>query len=490
MGNALLKRAMELEEAILDNSTYDDTREKVNAMYDTLYPWQKEFISLTKNKWEGCLCAANQIGKTYLGTFMDSVHAMGIYPDEWDGHVFDNPPTIWCLGYSGVKVKDLIQEPLFGIRTNSFFTGGLIPQSKIVMGGWESMTGTPKAMHKVRVKHVNGISKVVFWSYSQGQHALMGDKVDWSHVDEEPKDQSIYPQLLTRGINGDNGKRGKIICTFTPENGRTELVVKFMENAGPTQFFMNKGWNDAPHLSEEKKEGLLASYPKHQRDMRSKGIPMLGHGLIYDFGEDSVICDPFDIPSHFRVMDGMDFGWNHPQARIRMVFNTETGQHWITHAWKQSEMTPDQARGATRSWALNCPTAWPADGLNSEKGSGEQQKKSYVDAGFKLLYGHACWPMVGEKKGGMSVEQGLYEIYNLISEGNLKVFSGCRVILDEMLQYHRDDKGKIVKANDDALDAMRYAFMMRRYAVSYGEIINPKKKRVIMPKPMPVMGIR
>ena len=61
-------------------------------------------------------------------------------------------------------------------------------------------------------------------------------------------------------------------------------------------------------------------------------------------------------------------------------------------------------------------------------------------------------------------------------KGQFKIFSGLRDLLDEFLQYHRDDKGKIVKALDDLLDALRYAYMMRRFAKQVGDIgAKPKK---------------
>src|SRR5690606_16736574 len=129
------------------------------------------------------------------------------------------------------------------------FECGLIPADKIV--SWESATGTPNAMRTVRVKHASGgLSVCQFWSYSQGQHAIMGDVVDWVHIDEEPVDQKIRPQVLTRTVNGDKGRGGRIIYTFTPENGRTDLVVQFMDTPSPSQFFMMKGWSDAPHMTE------------------------------------------------------------------------------------------------------------------------------------------------------------------------------------------------------------------------------------------------
>ncbi len=58
------------------------------------------------------------------------------------------------------------------------------------------------------------------------------------------------------------------------------------------------------------------------------------------------------------------------------------------------------------------------------------------------------------------------------------MFEGLRDLLTEFLQYHRDDKGKINKKMDDILDAMRYAYMMRRFAIRYGDIGPPKVVQV------------
>lgn len=473
--NAALNRkdSLELLELLEIQAKRDETY-RFRKMFNLLYDWQTNFIKDTATYSAVCLCAANRIGKTFTGTYIDAIHLMGDYPDDWKGHRFTKAPLVWCLGFSGEKTRDLLQSEIFGRLKEGEWTGGLIPSELIV--DHRSMTGTPGAFREIRVKHSSGdIAVCQFWSYSQGQHALMGDSVDWYHIDEEPKDQTIYPQVLTRTATGGNivdGKPegGRGILTFTPENGRTELVVKFMDDPGKSQKFIQKGWNDAPHLSDEVKEKLLESFPVHQRDMRSKGVPMLGHGRIYDFSEDFITCEPFEIPRHFRVIDGMDFGWDHPQSRIRLAFNPDTDEHFITHAWKESKCTPDVAWGATKSWALNCPTSWPHDGLNSEKSSGEQQKKAYEDAGFNLTGERATWP-----DGGNGVEAGIFEIRDLMSKGKFKIFNGLRAVLDEALQYHRDDKGKIVKSRDDALDAVRYAYMMKRYAVSYGDIIDPKE---------------
>lgn len=457
---AATRREQEELLALLEERERRDSIYRYRNVFSSLYPWQKQFIADTATYSQVCLIAANRIGKTYTGTYIDSIHALGEYPGDWGGHRFDHAPLIWCLGYSGEKTRDLLQAPIVGRKNGDTFLGGLIPPERIL--GYESMVGTPNALRTLMVSHSSGgIARIQFWSYSQGQHALMGDAVDWFHIDEEPRDQAIFPQVLVRTASGDKGNGGRGILTFTPENGRTEMVIQFMDTPSRAQKCIQKGWDDAPHLSERVKEDLLSSFPAHQRDMRTKGIPMLGHGRIYDLPEESITCEPFDIPKHFAIIDGMDFGFDHPQSQIQLAIDRENDRFYVTRAWKQSRVSPNEAWGACKPWAENVPTAWPLDGLQTEKGSGKQQREYYSQAGFSMLPEYAKWP-----DGSNGVEAGLMELRDLMKKGKLKVFAGLRDFFDEFLQYHRDENGKISKVKDDLLDALRYAYMMRRYAVS------------------------
>lgn len=433
-------------------------------VFESLYGWQKEFIGATAQYSQCCLIAANRIGKTFLGTYVDAIHALGDYPEDWNGHKFDHAPLIWCLGYSGEKTRDLLQAAIVGKKQGDKYMGGLVPADRII--GTESMAGTTNALRSVFIKHASGsTSTLQFWSYSQGQHALMGDAVDWFHIDEEPRDRTIFPQVLVRTATGDKNNGGRGILTFTPENGRTELVIQFMDSPSNAQFCMQKGWDDAPHLSEKVKSELLTSFPVHQREMRTRGVPMLGHGRIYDFSEELISCDPFEPPEHFFVIDGCDFGYDHPQAQVQLLWDKDSDTFYLSKAWKARGVTPAQAWGATKNWSENVPTAWPLDGLQTEKGSTTQLKQYYIDAGFNMLNEHATWP-----DGGNGVEVGLMELRDLMVTGRFKVFSGLRDWFEEFIQYHRDENGKIHKLKEDLLDATRYAYMMRRYAVQLSQV--------------------
>lgn len=65
-----------------------------------------------------------------------------------------------------------------------------------------------------------------------------------------------------------------------------------------------------------------------------------------------------------------------------------------------------------------------------------------------------------------------------MQKGKFKIFAGLRNVFEEVGQYHRDEKGKIVKTRDDLLDAIRYAYMMRRHAVQFDGLGKKKAKLV------------
>jgi len=224
----------------------------------------------------------------------------------------------------------------------------------------------------------------------------------------------------------------------------------------------NVTWDDAPHLNDETKAQLLAAYPAYQREMRTKGIPAVGAGLIFTIPDDDIKIAPFQIPPHWFILNGQDFGWDHPQAHCQLAWDKDSDILYLTHAWRKSQQDATQAWTAVKGWSKHFPTAWPHDGLQHEKGGGEVLKAQYQKAGFNMLPEHATWPLPA---GGMSVEAGVWELHERMQNGTFKVFSTLLDFFEEKRLYHRDEHGKIVKTRDDLLSATRYAYMMRRHAV-------------------------
>ena len=423
---------------------------------------------------------------------MDAYHLTGDYPADWEGIKFEFAPMCWLLGYSGEKTRDLLQTKLFGRLTNQTFEGGLIMADRIV--DYKSMSGTSGACREVRVKHkTGGIAVCQFWSYAQGQHAIMGDSIEWYHIDEEPEDQEIFPQVMTRTLSGNAGKDGKArggagIVTMTPENGKTQLVCKFMDDPEEGMYLQTATWNDAPHLDENAKRDILSIYPAHQRDMRSKGTPLMGSGLIYPVDEEALKIAPFTPPDHWFVINGMDFGWDHPQAHVQIVWDRDADVLYVVNAWKGSKKQPYEAWHVVKRWAEDIPTAWPHDGLQTRQQMGKQdavqQKAMYEAEGWWMLPDGATFP-----DGDVGVWAGITALLDYMNTGRLRVFSNLTELIEEIREYHTkttaDGNAVIVKIKDDLVDALRYAFMMRRHAIRIMDIAVDTYQPEMNPRAMP-----
>lgn len=202
-------------------------------------------------------------------------------------------------------------------------------------------------------------------------------------------------------------------------------------------------WDDVPHLSKEQKDELWASIPAYQRDARSKGIPQLGSGAIYPVPESDIVCDPFDTPVYWPRSYGMDVGWNRTAA-VWGAHDRDTDTVYL-----YSEHYRGQAEPAVHAAAIRARGEWqqgaidPASRGRGQK-DGEQLLQNYLDLGLLLT------------KAENGVEAGLFDVWQRLSTGRLKVFKTLQNWLSEYRLYRRDDKGQVVKVNDHLMDATRY----------------------------------
>lgn len=233
---------------------------------------------------------------------------------------------------------------------------------------------------------------------------------------------------------------------------------------------------DAEHFSPEERQALLKKYPAHERDVRGKGIPMLGSGRIYPLPDDRVTCPWFDAPKEWPVIGGIDFGYGHPTAAVRVVWDRQSDSTFVTHVYRVKEQTPVIHASALKRWG-NIPWAWPHDGEHATaSGGGVDLATQYRREGLDMLAERAKFEKLSRKAGQSpsrgSVEAGLMDLYDRMQSGRLKVFEHCWEWFEELRLYHRKD-GKVVKEFDDLMDATRYAHMMLRYA----RVVRPRKKR-------------
>lgn len=215
---------------------------------------------------------------------------------------------------------------------------------------------------------------------------------------------------------------------------------------------------DAEHYTDQQREEIIASYPAHEREARTKGIPTLGSGRVFPISEDDISTKAFPIPGHWALIGGLDFGWDHPTAAAKLAWDRDTDTVYVIGIYRKSEATPVTHAAALRSWGKNLPWSWPHDGLQHDKTSGFQLAELYREQGLNLLPERATF-----EDGTNGVEAGVMSMLDRMQTGRWKVFDHLTEWFDEFRLYHRKD-GKIVKERDDALSASRYAYMMLRFA--------------------------
>ncbi|MFA6043630.1 MAG: terminase family protein [Phycisphaerales bacterium] len=232
--------------------------------------------------------------------------------------------------------------------------------------------------------------------------------------------------------------------------------------------------DDAEHYTPEQREAIIASYPAHEREARINGIPSMGSGRVFPVEESLVTIDPFPIPTHWPQINGMDFGWDHPFAAVNLAWDRDGDVIYVCKEYAQRETTPVNHAAAIKPWGAWVPCAWPHDGLQHDKGSGQSLKDQYEAQGLNMLSDKATFP-----DGGNGVEAGVMDMLDRMQTGRWKVFSTCGGWFGEFRLYHRID-GLIVKERDDRISASRYGLMMIRHAIT---------KPNIVPLVMPDFGV-
>lgn len=215
---------------------------------------------------------------------------------------------------------------------------------------------------------------------------------------------------------------------------------------------------DVDHYTEEERDQIVASYPAHEREARAKGIPTMGSGRVFPVPESEITVADCAIPRHWAQINGLDFGWDHPFAAVNLAWDRDYDRIYVTKVYRKKEATPVIHAASVKPWGEWIPCAWPHDGYQHDKGSGDQLKEQYRKQGLNMLPDHATHP-----EGGFGTEAGLMEMLDRMQTDRFKVFSSLNDWFEEFRMYHRRD-GKIVKERDDLMSATRIGVMMLRNA--------------------------
>ena len=455
---AVAPRKLTLDEGLAALEIAAKLRVEHRMAFFKPYPKQALFIELSATKKEVMLMAANQYGKSDTGAFAVTCHMTGDYPPWWKGKRWARPTRGWIAGETSLVVRDVQQRKLCGEPgVDSAFGTGMIPKDAFVDKP-SLARGVTDAYDTIQVRHKSGgVSIGRFKSYEQGRTKFQGETLDWGWADEEPA-EDIYAEFLTRISEG-----GWLGMTFTPLKGRSKVVLRFIDEPSPDRAVVNATLDEAEHFSADEKARRKAGYLTHERDARAKGIPILGSGAVYQFGEDMIKEAAIDdLPPHWAKLWGIDFGIDHPFGAVLAAVDRDTDVIHIVAALRMSgaaaTVLPLNHATAMRNIAAAVPVAWPHDGHSRDKGSGEELAVLYRKHGLSMLADHATF-----ESGGYSREAAVMEIAERAMSGRLKVAAHLSDWFSEFRLYHRKD-GQIVKQEDDLMSATEKIIMARRFA--------------------------
>ena len=403
------------------------------------YPKQREFhASRTR---ETLFMAGNQLGKTLAGAADAAYHLTGDYPEWWTGHRFDRPITMLAGSESYELTRDGVQRLLVGPPAAEEDWGtGMIPAAAIL--NTTRRAGVSNAIDSATIRHKSGgASSLLFKAYDQGRSKWQANTVDYVWFDEEPP-EDVYLEGITRT----NATGGLIRLTFTPLKGMSKVVARYLREENPDRSVVTMTIEDAEHYTPEERARIIASYPPHEKDARTKGIPSLGAGAIYPVPDEDILVDPMPIPDYWPRAFALDVGWN----RTACIWGAHDRANDVVYLY--SEHYRGQAEPAIHAQAIRARGTWipgvidPASRGRAQN-DGTQLIETYRGLGLDL------------EPAKNAVEAGLYECWTGLSTGRIKVFRTLTNWIDEKRLYHRDEQGKVVKEYDHLMDAFRYLMM-------------------------------
>jgi hypothetical protein len=256
--------------------------------------------------------------------------------------------------------------------------------------------------------------------------------------------------MRTMDTTGTGQGNGLVLTTFTPLEGLSDTVLHFLPDgqipeqpSQGTKWIGNATWDDVPHLDAATKAAMLAAIPAYQRDARTRGIPVLGAGVIYPVEESAYLVDPFELPKHWKRAYALDVGWNRTAA-LWGAYDAEADTWYLYHEHYRGEAEP-----SVHAAACKAPGAWIPGVIDPAARGRSQTDGTILLETYQQLGLHLSVAL-------NAVEAGIYAVLERLTQGRLKVFTTLSNWRKEARLYRRDEKGRIVKTDDHLCDCTRY----------------------------------
>jgi len=238
-------------------------------------------------------------------------------------------------------------------------------------------------------------------------------------------------------------KRGTALFASTPKgfNHFYDLCNLELKDKEYKSFHFSS-W-DNPHLPKDELEKAKATLPPDRFAQEYEASFQKTQGLVYkEFDREKHLYEelPKDV---FQKLGAVDFGYRNPAAVLDARWNIE--KLWIEDEWYKRERTDAQIADyvALQKFKEVYPDPENQGGIEELRIRRQNVKEV--------------------RKGAGSVKDGIQMIREMLIRGDLMINKRCINLIAEFEMYsYDDDKGERneqenpLKANDHALDALRY----------------------------------
>lgn len=276
-----------------------------------------------------------------------------------------------------------------------------------------------------------------------GLGAIRGMTSFGAYVNEASlANEAVFNEILDRCSAPD----ARIICDTNPDVPTHYLKKNYIDNNDPKAGIVSYHFtiDDNTFLPKKYIERKKAGTPSGMFYDRSiLGLWVSGEGMVYkDFNKDTMIIPRDKLPNDLKYYVGVDWGYEH-KGTIVVLGDDKNGNTYLveehTKQYKEIDYWVSVAKDIQKRYGKRVKF-W-ADSARPEHVS--RFKREFID----------CF---NAKK---SVISGIESVAKLIKTGHFFVVEeSIESFLDEVYQYVWDEKsGLPVKANDDVMDAIRYA---------------------------------
>lgn len=416
-----------------------------------------------KNRW---VFGGNRSGKTECGAVETVYMARGIHPYRQNRkNVFG-----WVVSLSAQVQRDVAQAKVLHYLDPRWI-------EDVVMLSGKKESPEYGVIDQIRVKNVfGGTSTIGFKSCDQGREKFQGSSLDFVWFDEEPP-EDIYAECRMRVLD----KRGDIFGTMTPLKGLTFIYdeIYLNEKNSDEVWYEFMEWADNPYLDEKETEAYTKTLSAEQLETRRYGRFKCSYGLVYpEFDENVHVIDPFPVPEEWQDTVSIDPGLNNPLAAnwycadydgtvYVVAEHFEAGRDIKYHAaeirrisdeigWKKDKNGRIIALIDSAANQKTLASAKSVTELFTEEGIAVNPKVNKdLFAGLERVKGYLA-PINGKPK-----------IY---------IFRNCVNLIRELKNYRFKEGDTPVKADDHALDELRYYIMTKPKCVPEKPVKNEIQK--------------